>query len=95
MEYKRTVIEDNASLFNIVHVYTCSEENRESVLEAIKEKHPGLDIEVLINGYRVREIKKKTEEEKLVWFQKNKPAAKKIDDSWEQEVANIAKKKKR
>lgn len=93
MEYKRSVLEDNCSLQQIVHVYIFQEEERENILALVKSKHPGLDIELLKNGFRIREVRKKSQTEKDQWF-KDHPATPKMDKTWEQEVKNVTKSKK-
>ncbi len=89
MKETREVIEDTGSIQNVVYVYICAEEERENILTMIKEKHKGLDIELIKNGYRVREIRKKTEAERSEWAKNHKPPSKVNNSEWQDGVNQL------
>jgi hypothetical protein len=95
MEYTRQVIENTMSIEHIDHIYVCTEEERENTLTIIKATHPGSDIECIRTGFRVKEIRKKSEQEKNEWIKFHPIVKKSMDKTWEQEVANVTKKKSR
>ena len=92
MKEEVTVIEETLSIKHYYHVFVCSEEQRVDTLLVIKEIYPNEDIELTRSGYKVRVLRKKTEEEKQEWAQTHKPIpTKKMDTTWEQECSNVTK----
>lgn len=90
------MIEDNASITNIVYVYIFEESERANILEMVKAKHPGMDIELIKNGFRIREIHKKTQAEKDEYFKTHKPIARPAANSdWQEEATRLSKGKRK